>query len=92
MFGKATCDVARNKAILSHDFWLQPDAERVIGGKGKNLTYTLNTLQLRRDIDGHVVAHEVGIVLRNFTHHGINLQHGSLTFEGGNTNHGHLLR
>ena len=92
LLGQAGGDVAGHEAVLGHDLRLQPYTQGVVGCEGEHLTHALDTLQLGSDVDGHVVAHEVRVVLRHVAHHGVDLKHGGLALEGGHTDHGDFLR
>ncbi len=78
LLGECRRNVGGHQAILRHDVGFQPYTHRIVGTKGHGLADTGNTLDLRYDVDRHIVVDElgsvfVGVVIQSRYH-----EHGAL--------------
>ena len=84
-------NVTGHDVVLSHQFRLHPDAQRVCAAQQHHVAHAFHTLNLRDDIDVEVVRDEVLVVLAVLAAQRVNLQEGGLPLDGGDADSRHLL-
>ena len=86
-------NIRRNQSELLHLLWLQPDTHRVVTGRrALHITHTIDTLQLRNDVDQGVVGNKLVVVTAIVCSQSEHDDVGTLTLGNGDTHPGNLGR
>ena len=86
-------NIRRNQSELLHLLWLQPDTHRVVTGRrALHITHTIDTLQLRNDVDQGVVGNKLVVVTAIVCSQSEHDYVGTLTLGYGDTHPGNLGR
>ena len=62
LFGKGGGNIGRHEIVLSHHIRFEPDTHRIVGAERHDVAHTAYTLELRDDVDFHVVVEELTVV------------------------------
>ena len=86
-------NIRRNQSELLHLLWLQPDTHRVVTGRrALHITHTIDTLQLRNDVDQGVVGNKLVVVTAIVCSQSEHDDVGTLSLGYGDTHPGNLGR
>ena len=58
LVGESRTYIGRHKVVLCHGVWLEPDTHRVVGTHHHRVSHAVHTLNLRDDVDFHIVFDE----------------------------------